>query len=111
MLYADLKEIYFNGPEWTRDKAQHAMLEAAYYLPLYLSIGIKGSEGGDYFNVDVFNIGWVRKEKFMIRLHSIVVDFDNFDDLEKELKILVNSIEGETWEDIVKVLRKYYLKF
>ncbi|TCP92055.1 immunity protein 8 of polymorphic toxin system [Cricetibacter osteomyelitidis] len=111
MLRADLKDIYFYTVS-NKYEAQLAMLEPIYCLTLSLSIGIPDDISSDYFLVHVVNLNWVRywveKDKALLGEKTIIVDFDDFDDLEKELKFLVNSIEGETWEDILSKLRKYF---
>ncbi|BFU60552.1 MULTISPECIES: Imm8 family immunity protein [Rodentibacter] len=111
MLRADLKDIYFYTVS-NKYEAQLAMLEPTYCLTLSLSIGEQDNISADYFLVHVVNLNWVKhwieKDKILLGEKTIIVDFDDFDDLERELKILVNSIEGETWEDILRKLRKYF---
>lgn len=107
-MRAILKDIDFYGVIIDKSQARLLMLEDSYCIQLCLSIGVEDSVGADYFYVDVFNLNWVKKSKFMLGYNSIIFDSDDFDELEKELKILVNSIEGESWEDILNILRKYF---
>ena len=40
--------------------------------------------------------------------NSIVVELDDFDELEKHIKSFVSNISGETWEDMEKQLSQYF---
>lgn len=56
------------------------------FLPLSISIGIKNEDGGDFFELDVFNTGWVRKNKFIIIKNSMIVDLNSLEDIENLIK-------------------------
>ncbi|MCK3656288.1 hypothetical protein A4G19_11240 [Pasteurellaceae bacterium Macca] len=111
MLKADLKNISFYTVS-NKHEAQLVMLEPVCCLTLSLSIGEMNSPCSDYFLVHIVNINWVKywvqKDKLLPGEKIIIVDLDNFEELEEKLKIFVNSIEGESWEDILKKLRKYF---
>lgn len=109
MNHAELKEINFNSISLlTKNDACLEMLNESYYLPLKLSIGMVGEDGSDYFDVDVFNVGWVKKKEIILMKNSIVVDLMDFDKLEKYIKEFVGSVSGENWIDIVNQLRNYF---
>ncbi|OOF45780.1 hypothetical protein BKK52_12110 [Rodentibacter trehalosifermentans] len=109
MIVADLKDIGFNGIS-SKLEAQLIMCEPEYYIPLCLSIGKKGDIGADYFYVDVFNIQYAKKSRFLACSKCFIVsdDIDDIDDIEKEIKYFVNSIHGKDWEDVLNQLRRYF---
>ena len=78
MLIADLKWIDYGFS--TRDEASLLVLKPAYCLNLTLAIGTKG----------------------------MVVALKTLDDIENYLSLMINSISGETWDDIVIQLQKYF---
>lgn len=106
MIYADLKWIDYNIPN--RKDIYLELLKPTYHLYLTLAIGEQGQEGNHYFYTGVYNTGWIKREKFLIEEHSIIVDLNDLDDLEKHIKSFVNNVSGETWDDIVNKLRKYF---
>ena len=106
MLIADLKWIDYNTP--TRDDAFLIVLEPAYCLHLTLAIGTKEDAGSDYFYTNVFNVGMVQREKVLMINKGIVVALNTLDDIENYLSVMINSISGETWDDIVIQLQEYF---
>ncbi|MGV6989418.1 Imm8 family immunity protein [Testudinibacter sp. P80/BLE/0925] len=108
-VFAELKRIDFNGYIHNKDEAQNALLDSSYFIPLCLSIGEKGKDGADFFDVDVFNTGWVKEKKMVFGGGSFIFDdFDDFDDIEKSIKNFIDSIYGESWSDVLIKLRKYF---
>lgn len=109
MISAELKSIDFNNIHiLTRNDAYLEMLKPVYCLSLVLSIGVLGEDGADYFYVDVFNTGWIEKERFLIGKKSIVVDLDDLDELEKYIRSFISGVHGNNWEDIVAHLKEYF---
>ncbi|QOF67659.1 hypothetical protein IFE17_11155 [Actinobacillus sp. GY-402] len=100
------KKIDFYGTITDKIHAQLLMLESVYRLTLCLSIGLPNETEADYFYVDVFNTNYVKENKFVMGSKSFVID--DFDDIENEIKIFVNSICGEDWEEILVKLRRYF---
>ncbi|TNH21256.1 Imm8 family immunity protein [Testudinibacter sp. TR-2022] len=110
LIFAELKRIDFNGYILNKDEAQIAILNSSYFISLCLSIGEKGKEGADFFNVDIFNTGWVREKKMVFGGNSFIFDdFDDFDDIEKYIKEFIGSIYGDSWSDVLIKLRRYFL--
>jgi hypothetical protein len=106
MLIADLKWIDYGFS--TRDEASLLVLKPAYCLNLTLAIGTKGNSGSDYFYTNVFNVGMVQREKVLVINKGMVVVLKTLDDIENYLSLMINSISGETWDDIVIQLQKYF---
>ncbi|MGR6660939.1 Imm8 family immunity protein, partial [Avibacterium paragallinarum] len=88
--------------------AQLKMLEKSYILQLTLSIGERLKDGADYFDVFIYNIDYVKEKKILLGHNSIIVDIDDIDELEKEIKLFVNSIYGYSWNEVLNKLRKYF---
>lgn len=106
---AELKRIDFNGPIFNRDEAQLAILNSTYFISLCLSIGEKGKEGADYFYVDIFNTNWIKEKKIVLGNNSIILDdFDDFDDIENSIAELINTIYGNSWDEVLIKLRQYF---
>jgi len=106
MLIADLKWIDYGFS--MRDEASLLVLKPAYCLNLTLAIGTKGNSGSDYFYTNVFNVGMVQREKVLVINKGMVVALKTLDDIENYLSLMINSISGETWDDIVIQLQKYF---
>lgn len=107
-MRAELKFIDFNGKIATKDDAQSLMHSAVYYLPLCLAIGEQHSTGSDYFYVDVYSSTYVMEKKVFLGAKSLISSLDDFDLLEKEIGQFISSIEGESWNDILKILRELF---
>ncbi|NBH74970.1 Imm8 family immunity protein [Rodentibacter pneumotropicus] len=110
MIIADLKDINYYGVS-SKNEAQLLILDpTGYNLKLSLTIGEKGKESGDYFSVEVFNIKLVRNAKIVLASKSFIVcdDIDDIDDIEREIRYRVNSISGDSWEDVLNQLRYYF---
>ena len=84
MLIADLKWIDYGFS--TRDEASLLVLKPA----------------------NVFNVGMVQREKVLVINKGMVVALKTLDDIENYLSLMINSISGETWDDIVIQLQKYF---
>lgn len=107
-MRAELKFIDFNGNIATKEDAQLLMCNPEYYLPLCLAIGEKDIDGSDYFYVDVYSLEYIEKKKVFLGSKSIVCSLDDFDDLENKIREIISSIEGDFWEDILKILRELF---
>ncbi|VEI58516.1 Uncharacterised protein [Pasteurella multocida] len=110
MLTAELKEFGFYGDIIDKNDAQLRMLSSPYRLTLCLSIGENEKIGSDYFYVDVINVAYVKLSKCTIGSKCFIFtdDVDDIDDIEYEIKMFVNSIYGNSWEDILVQLRRYF---
>ncbi|OOF46836.1 hypothetical protein BKK52_10690 [Rodentibacter trehalosifermentans] len=110
MIIADLKDINYCGLH-SKNEAQLSILDpSGYHLQLSLTIGEKEKDGGDYFDVDVFNTKLVKNGKVILASKSFIVadDIDDIDDIEKEIKYFINSISGESWCDVLIQLRRHF---
>lgn len=107
-MRAELKFIDFNGNIATKEDAQLLMCNPEYYLPLCLAIGERDVEGSNYFYVDVYSLKYVEKKEVFLESKSIVCSLDDFCELENKMKEIISSIEGDSWEDILKVLRELF---
>lgn len=106
-MQAELKFIDFNGKIATKEEAQLLMCNETYYLPLCLAIGEKDIVGSDYFYVDVYSVSYIMK-KIFLGTKSIISSLDDFDELQKEIEVIISSVEGDTWKDILKILRDLF---
>lgn len=107
-MQAELKFIDFNGKIATKEDAQSLMCNEIYCLPLCLAIGEKGIVGSDYFYVDVYSVKYVMDKRVVLGTKSIISSLEDFDELKKEIEVVISSIEGKDWESILKVLRDLF---
>lgn len=107
-MQAELKFIDFNGLIATKEDAQLLMCNKVYYLPLCLAIGEKDVVGSDYFYVDIYSVNYIREKRILLGSKSIISSLDDFDELQKEIENIIFSIDGETWNDILKKLRELF---
>lgn len=108
-MQAELKFVDFNGKIATKEDAQLLMEDGYYYLPLCLAIGEQDIVGSDYFYVDIYSLSYVKEKKIFLCSKSIISSVNNFDKLENELKLIISSIRGDSWDEILKTLRRLFL--
>lgn len=105
MLFAEVKYIEFNSGIMSKEEAESLVLNDEYFLPLSIGIGIKNEDGADLFELDVLNIGWVKRNRFVILQNSMVVDLNTLEEIESLVIRIVSSISGKSWIDIVEKLK------
>ncbi len=98
MLFADLKSIH--SPD-VLDLKEYSPNQEEIYLLLELGVGIKGKDGEEYFYLEVCNAKYLEsiKEPYILN-HMLLLQEYNFNALESYIRKKINSILGETWQEI-----------
>lgn len=108
MKNAELKYIAYGADVANKSEAYLHMLRDEVCFSIALAIGEEGSEGADYFDVEIYNLNWIKKHKYALGKFSIVVDTDDFDDVIEYLRIEIAQITGNDWDEMSNKLKKMF---
>ena len=108
-MEAELKFFGFNALITNIEEADLLCKNQEFFIPLMLSIGIKGKEGADYFYLDVYNTEWLRRRsEYKWGNALLIMDSDNIYDIKDVIEDKIKSIEGKDWDEIVSKLTRYF---
>jgi len=109
MLRADLKGLSISDDIVSEDGKMCA--HTPFNVPVHLTVGIEGSEGGDIFVSSICNIMWLEREitraRILIETKTFIVGNFSLQEIESVVRELVNSITSNDWNGIVARLSEF----
>jgi hypothetical protein len=77
---------------------------------LELIIGIKGEKGGDIFGIEVCTPKWLLENHqpldILFGRHKLIVFEYNIDNIINSISLYLNSIAGDSWEEIASQIAR-----
>ncbi|OYQ82367.1 hypothetical protein B9T15_09925 [Wohlfahrtiimonas chitiniclastica] len=105
MLIADLKSIH--SPD-ILDLEEFSSNQEEIYFLLELGIGIKDKDGEEYFYLEICNAKYIQSIREPMILNKILLIQEyNFKKLEKYIQYKINSISGNSWQEIVEKITSF----
>ncbi|WP_386698373.1 Imm8 family immunity protein [Lonepinella sp. MS14436] len=113
MLFAELKNIAFDGFSDLNSVQKFILESEVISLNVCLYIGVNGIDGADNFNAFLVNLNWIknyiREHGIFIESNTVIIDnFDDLDDVFNYLSSVVCRVYGEDWNEITHKLSQYF---
>ncbi|WP_162146174.1 immunity 8 family protein [Inquilinus limosus] len=106
-MNAELKELYSRTVDLRAYVPERADFFGVWVTAI---VGTQGEAGGDAFEILICSPEWLKKECRMHHVilgrHKLITDHFDAENIYHCVKNLVESIEGESWEEISKKMAR-----